>query len=311
MSLSERARFGLAIPQVFVEEPLDPGVIGRFVARAESLGYDSLWTQDQDLGRARTLEPLGLLCFVAAMTSRVRLGVSVLVLPHRGPVSLAKQLATLDQLSRGRLTVGVGLGRVGPDDCAFAIGDRERVARFNESVGMLKSLWTQRESNHAGRFWSLASASMEPKPVQRPHPPVWIGGGHPNSLRRAVEVADGWMGAGSSTIAQFEERSGAIGKLLRAEARPPGTFAISKRLYVAIDEDEARAERRLRQWFDAYYGNADLASRVCVWGAAGKVESAIHRIVDAGAQLVLLNPLFDQARHAETLAEIVGLGPDH
>jgi alkanesulfonate monooxygenase SsuD/methylene tetrahydromethanopterin reductase-like flavin-dependent oxidoreductase (luciferase family) len=218
-------------------------------------------------------------------------------------VPLAKTLATLDVLSGGRLDVGLGLGNPGPRDGAFEFGGERRLARFNEGVATPKALWADGTASRAGTFAALDDAPMEPKPLQRPRPRLWFGGRHPNMLRRAVREADGWMGAGSSTLADFVEQSARVRELLAAEGRDPVAFGVAKRLYLAIDADEGRAERRLRAWFGAYYGNPDMASRVCVWGPREKVHETIRAVLDAGADMVLLNPVFDLPMHLEELAQ--------
>jgi alkanesulfonate monooxygenase SsuD/methylene tetrahydromethanopterin reductase-like flavin-dependent oxidoreductase (luciferase family) len=143
---------------------------------------------------------------------------------------------------------------------------------------------------------------MEPKPVQKPHPPLWFGARHPDALRRAVRYGDGWMGAGSSTAQQFKEHVAILRESLAASNRDPSTFAISKRVYVAIDNNAGRAERRLREWFGRYYGNADLGSRVSVWGSASRCADGLAEIVQSGAQMLMLNPMFDLLEHLESLS---------
>jgi alkanesulfonate monooxygenase SsuD/methylene tetrahydromethanopterin reductase-like flavin-dependent oxidoreductase (luciferase family) len=306
MAGDNELEFGIALPQVFVEDAIDPEAISQFAARAETLGYAGLWTQDQVVGSAQVLETLSLLCFVAATTRSVRLGVSVIVLPHRDPVSLAKQLSTLDQLSLGRLDVGLGLGNPNPHQRAFGITGEvrgERLRRFREGLATMKALWREGKATSHDTLWPLDETPMAPKPMQRPYPRLWFGGRHPNAMGRAIREADGWMGAGSSTMDEFVEQSALIREQLAASDRDIGSFRIAKRLYLAIDDDETRAEQRLRRWFDAYYGNADLANRVCVWGSRDKVLERIARVTEAGAEMVLLNPLFDYPMHMEVLAD--------
>lgn len=299
-------RFGIALPQVFSEERLDPDAIARFAEGAERLGYAGLWTQDQVIGSAPVLEAVSLLCYVAARTSTIGLGVSVIVLPHRDPVPLAKSLATLDQLSQGRLEIGVGLGNPGAHASTFGLGGpraRGRLRRFRDGLATMKALWRDGSATLVGTPWPLEDAPMEPKPVQRPHPRLWFGGRHPNALRRAVREADGWMGAGSSTVEEFIAQSACLHEQLDLAGRDPESFRVAKRVYLAVDDDEARAERRLEAWFQSYYGNAELARRVCVWGPMSKVVDRVHAVVAAGAGMVLLNPVFDYPRHQEALAE--------
>ena len=146
---------------------------------------------------------------------------------------------------------------------------------------------------------------MEPKPLQKPHIPIWLGARHTNALRRAVRHGDGWMGAGSSDTESFVTAVDQTKMYLEEAGRDPGSFTISKRVYVAVDNDEDRAEGRLKEWFGKRYGNVDMASQVSVWGSSAKVTEELARVTGAGAQMVLLNPAFDDMEHLDALAEEV------
>ena len=298
-------RAGFAIPQVFPDGPVDSELIGHVASRAEELGYESLWTQEQILGSSRSLEPVTLLSFLASITDRVRLGVSVVVLPMRNPVQLAKALGTVDLLSGGRLTVGVGIGG-GGNAAAFGISEERRVRRFVESLQVMDALWQDGEARIDGQFFRLDGASMEPKPAQRPRPPVWFGARTEPALRRAVRYGDGWMGPGSSSTADFKSHVGYLRRFLDEDGRDPAGFAISKRIYVAIDDNPARAERRLTEWFGHHYGRPGQARQVSVYGPAERCYEGIDEIIEAGAQHVLLNPVFDYDEHLDALSRYAG-----
>ena len=169
----------------------------------------------------------------------------------------------------------------------------------------MKALWTQPEAHFQGEFWQLNGLKMEPKPLQKPHPPIWLGARHINALRRAVRHGDGWMGAGSSDTASFVTAVDQTKMYLEEADRDPGSFTISKRVYVAVDNDEDRAEGRLKEWFGKRYGNADMASQVSVWGSTAKVTEKLAKVTGAGAEMVLLNPAFDDMEHLDALAEEV------
>ena len=297
----------IALPQAFPDGKVDVDLIRHYCARAESLGYHGLWTQEQVLGSTAVLEPLSLLAYTTALTSRVELGVSVLVLPLHNPVQLAKQVSSMDQMSGGRLVLGVGLGGATGNYPAFGVGPEVRVRRFLEIIRVMRALWADGGASYEGTFYKLNDVSMEPKPSQRPGVPIWFGARHPNSLRRAVKYGDSWMGAGSSAFEEFKEHVGLVRRYLEEAERDSGEFTISKRLYLAIDDDESRAERRLREWFGQYYGRADLANEVAVWGSAGRVVERIEAVAEAGASHILLNPVFDLDDHLERLAELTGL----
>ena len=294
---------GIALPQNFPDGRVDVGFVRRFVERAEALEYHSLWVVEQVIGTIASLEPVSLLSYVAAISSRVRLGTAVLVTNLRNPVQLAKSLSTVDQLSNGRLTVGVGLGPSLNAYPAFGVPSEHRVSRFVEGLQVMKALWTQPAAQHQGRVWQLDGVGMEPKPVQKPYPPLWFGARVPAALKRAVEHGDGWMGAGSSSNDDFKREVGELRRLLEEAGRDPASFAISKRVYLAVDDDEARAERRLMEWFGHFYHNPQMAQRVCVWGSRQKCLELLSELVSQGAQHLLLNPVYDYMEHMELFAE--------
>lgn len=295
---------GIAIPQTFLGATAPRPPVRAFLSRAETLGFSSAWVVDPVLGRMPSLEPVTLLSYAAAATQRMRLGAAVLLTALRSPVHLAKSLSTLDVLSDGRLDVGVGLGgnaRVYP---AFGLGPERRAARFAESVTVMKRLWTEPRVTFHGEFCRLDDVAMEPKPVQRPHPPVWFGAHHPNALRRAVQLGDAFMGAGSIGTAPFAEEVRLLRSMLEAAGRDPATFPIGKRVYLAVDADRGRAAKRLGEWFGAFYGRPEMAEQVSVWGDAQACVDALQAVIAAGARSLLLNPVFDEAEQMERLAEI-------
>ena len=295
---------GIAIPQMFPGGPTHMELIRRHAARAEELGFHSLWVQEQIIGSTSSLEPISLLCYVAALTDRVRLGTAVVVATTRNPVHLAKEFSTLDQMSDGRLIVGLALGGRRRHYPLLGGPSERRVRHFVESLDVMKALWTQPEVSYEGSFWKLDGVAMEPKPVQKPHPPVWFGSRHPAGLRRAVRLANGWMGAGGTTPEEFREHVGIVREAL-GDSRDPASFPIAKRVYLAVDDDRDRAERRLREWFGPRYGSEDLGSRVSIWGSVSQCIEGLQHIVDAGAQMLMLNPVFDDIEHLEVLSRDV------
>ena len=177
---------------------------------------------------------------------------------------------------------------------------------FTESIGVMKALWTQERAEFKGDLWQLDGVPMSPKPVQKPHPPLWFGGRHPSGLRRAVRLADGFMGAGSTSTAQFRDHVSTIREELEHRQRDPAEFPISKRVYIAVDDDADRAKRRLTEWFGSWYGRAEMAAEVSVWGSIEACAEGLQEVVDAGAEMLMLNPVFDYDEHLETLMSEVG-----
>ncbi len=307
MTIASKTRIGIASPHIFADGNVDMDLVRRYAVRAEALGYASLWTQERVTGTQTSLDPITFLSYLAGQTTRVRLGVSVFVLPRHNPVHLAKQLASLDQMSGGRLIVGVGLGTNGAELPMYGMSPERRVRRFIEHVEIMKALWTQSPASYAGDFYSFDGVSIAPQPVQKPHPPLWFGASAEPAVRRALRLADGWTGAGSAGREAFSENLERVKGWLAEEGRDPASFPISKRVYLAVDEDEGRARRRLAEWFGFYYGNAELAERVGVWGAAGRVQEQLAAWSEAGVSEFILNPVFDMEEHLERLAEVTGL----
>lgn len=295
---------GIAIPQDFINRPVDMPLVKTFVANAEQRGYDSLWVQEQIVGNVPILEPVTLLSYVAALTTTLRLGTSVMLTVLRNPVQLAKSLASLDQMSQGRLTVGIGIGGHVPESI-FGYSSKRRVRRFVEGLTVMKALWTQPRATVNGHFWQFKDIAMAPKPVQKPHPPVWFGARQEAALKRAVQHGNGFMGAGSSSTADFIHQYGLLQRFLDQAGRDPKTFTVSKRVYIAVDDDRERAERRLRDWFGIRYKNADMASRVSIWGSAAACIDQLGELVRAGAQYLMLNPIDDELSQLERLAQDV------
>jgi alkanesulfonate monooxygenase SsuD/methylene tetrahydromethanopterin reductase-like flavin-dependent oxidoreductase (luciferase family) len=305
--------FGIPIPQVFLDGRADMELVRKSLARAEELGFHSAWVQDQVAGEASLLESISLLCYAAALTETLKLGVSVIVFPIRNAVQLAKNVSSLDHMSNGRVILGIGLGPVFAGDHYFKIfGTRadEALRRFNEGLTIMKSLWTQPTTDLDGEFYTLEAAAMEPKPIQKPHPPVWFGGQHPSALRRTVRKADGYMGAGPTTTADFARNVQLLRQYMEEEKRDPATLPISKRVYLAVDNDAARGKAGLDEFFEARYpwmikANPNFVADICVWGSPEQVAEGLAEVVDAGAEMIVLNPLWDFVEQMEALAEEV------
>jgi len=295
---------GIAIPQAFTGS-VDIELISTFLSRAEALGFDSLWVQEQIISDSAILEPVTLLSYAAALTNKARLGSSVLLTVIRNPVQLAKSLATLDQLSHGRLTVGVGIGGAHVPERVFGVSGERRARRFVEGLQVMKALWTQPRASINGEFWQFEEVPMEPKPVQQPYPPLWFGARDAIGLRRAVRHGQGWMGAGSSSSADFVQQIGLLRRFLDEEKRDPAQFSVSKRVYIAIDNNRNRAERRLKEWFAVRYKRAEMATLVSLWGSGQECTDKLNKLISAGARHLMLNPVFDELEHLDTLAEVV------
>ena len=302
MARKEGIRFGIGIPQVSLDGAFDPPSIASFVRRAEELGYDSGWVQERMLGGLPTLDALPLLTYAAAFSSTLKLGTSVMLTALSIPIPLAKSIAALDQLSGGRAIVGVGLGGSTAAYPAFRLPAGRRVTLFEEGIRLMKALWTEERVTFQGRFWQVDDLASNSATVQRPHPPIWFGAHSETALRRAVRMGDGWMGAGNSTTAEFKEEIALLRRILAEEGRDPASFALSKRVYVAVTTDKRGESQRTRDWFARHYGTSDRALDVSLIGAEEECIEGLSQVVDEGIDLLMLNPIFDQMEQMERLS---------
>jgi probable F420-dependent oxidoreductase len=165
------------------------------------------------------LEAFTTLGFLAAVTERVGLETGILVLPQRPPALVAKEAATIDVLSNGRLRLGVGVGWQEAEYGAMGVPFKERGSRMVEAIEVLKEMWTQPHINHKGRYYQFEDVGMEPKPLQKPHPPIIIGGGAPAVLERAGQLGDGWVAGPGTPVARFGQSRRAVVEAARAAGR--------------------------------------------------------------------------------------------
>jgi probable F420-dependent oxidoreductase len=295
-------RFAISIPQHVADGTFDPAALRGYLARAEELEFAGAWAQEHVMGTAPMLGPVETLTYAAACTERLRLGCAVFVTPLYSPVHLAKSLSTLDQISRGRLDVGIGTGGKGRMFSAFGVDPDTYVARFTEGLRLMRALWTEPRVSFEGRFWRLEGAAMEPKPFQKPGPPVWFGGSSAPALRRAVRLGDGFFGAGSVTTARFAQHVQIVRDELAAQGRDPAGFPIAKRVYLSLDDDAERAREAMTAALGRLYGGRSDLTPVSVWGPPEACVRGLREVAEAGAGMILLNPLFDEARQMERLA---------
>jgi probable F420-dependent oxidoreductase len=302
-------RFAIAIPQFYSDGEFDPAAFRAYLGRAEELGFHSAWAQEQVLagpGQLPVLGPAEAMTYAAACTERLRLGCAVFVSTLHSPVHLARTLSTLDQLSGGRVEIGAGTGGKSRPFAAFGVDPQRYVARFTEGLALMKALWTEPDVTFDGEFWRVAGASLDPKPRQKPHPPLWIGGSGATALRRAVRLGDGFFGAGSTPTATFAEQVTTVREALAEGGRPAGSFPIAKRVYIAIDENAGRARKRINAELERLYGRrAEAIEAAAVAGTAAQCTAELRKVAEAGAELILFTAMFEQAEQAERLAATV------
>ena len=289
----------IQIPHVRVAAPPDAAELIHMLGQIEAAGFDSAWVMENQLGAASALEPLSVLAFAAGHTTSIRLGVAVAILALHQPVRLARQVATIDHLSDGRLTLGVGIGSPGLPFQAFGVAADERAPRLEENLAVMRRLWEDSDVDFDGQFVALTGANMEPKPLQRPLP-IWFGGSSPRALRRTARLGDGWIGAGSSPSSAFPLQVSRLRECLEAEGRSASSFAIGKRAYVAI----SRPAAEVAEWFQAVYGGA-VPPDVAIAGNPAQVVDELLQLQEAGAELVLVSPVGDDRPQLELVIEHV------
>jgi len=191
-------KFGLSLPHF--RHIASPDAIRRVAQRAEALGYDGIWVSDHIVVPHSAVarfggvfyEPLTVLGFAAACTSKIRLGTTVIIVPYRNPLVTAKVFATLDVLSGGRVIAGMGVGSTEDEFKALGVPFRERGALSDEYLAAFKVLWTQPNPAFHGQHVRFEEIAFEPKPIQKPHIPLWIGGNSRRAIRRAAAFGDCW-----------------------------------------------------------------------------------------------------------------------
>ena len=244
-------RFGVWIPNC--RHLATPDVIRSTAVRAEQLGYDSVWVSDHVVvPRANVVnfgetifDPLVTLAVIAGATAKVQLGTTVLIVPYRNAVVTAKMISSLDALSGGRVVFGIGAGWVAAESAMLGVPFAERGAMTDEYLEAMRELWTSREPSFTGKYTQFSGLIFEPKPVQKPHPPIWVGGHTRAALRRTARFGAAWhpinrppaeLRAGRAELARLCRESGRADeptltlrndvRLLRArESAPPSAHA--------------------------------------------------------------------------------------
>ncbi|HXB85143.1 LLM class flavin-dependent oxidoreductase [Mycobacterium sp.] len=284
-------RFSISIHQL---DPagVDAAGLRDYLTRAEELGFEGGWVLEQVVGEAPLLAPLELLAYAAACTERLRLGVAVLVSSLHDPLQLASSVTAVDRLSHGRLDVGVAPGGGFRQFAAFGVDKATYISSFTEGLELMKAAWSDepRVTFH-GRFRQVDDLPIQPKPVQRPHPPIWFGGQAAKALARAVRHGDAFLGAGSSSTAKFGEAVKTVRHELVEQGRDPAHYRIGKRVYLMIDDDPARAHERVLAGLHRIYGAMPGVEAVPVSGTSDDVAAGLREIIDAGAEMFLLNPV--------------------
>jgi alkanesulfonate monooxygenase len=298
--------------------------VGAFARRAEELGFDSLWATDHLLHgsvfyRTPWLDPILSLTFAAAATSRVRLGTSILVMPTRHPVLLAKELSTLQALSGDRFILGAGTGWDEREFEAVGMRKKERGSRTDEAIEIVQRLLSGERVSYEGRFTQLEDIEIGPAVEGRVA--IWIAGGRqvphaaspepstmaPAVLRRIVQ-GDGWIARPTSLPSQIVDDLAEIWAALGERGRDVGTYTIAHEnfLHLVVTEDAAEAERQQRLAFTAVMGEGrpfEYFQQVYLTGTLSEVRAKLDERIDAGIRYLMLHTLEPSTRQLELWAE--------
>jgi alkanesulfonate monooxygenase SsuD/methylene tetrahydromethanopterin reductase-like flavin-dependent oxidoreductase (luciferase family) len=294
--------FGLAIPQILTDGLFDARCATDLAYQAEESGFHSLWVGD-GLTTPGVMDAWTILSYVGASTTSLYLGTSVLVLPWRNPIEVAKAAATLDHLTNGRVILGVGIGDRVPADAAFSVPTAHRASFFEEQIELIRKCWNEQPVTDTGGFWNFPNITVEPKPLQTHGPAIWFGGNASPALHRAARLGDGWMGGGSSSTAAFIENLGTIRKDLKELHREPTDFALAKRVFIhVVSEDRVDSiTSRLSKWSTTIYGDTDIIPNCAIVGDPTYCIAKLSNLLDQDLNLILLDPLFDTSEQARRL----------
>jgi probable F420-dependent oxidoreductase len=276
------------------------------VQRIEALGFESVWTGDHMSFHGPIHEPLTLLATFVPITRRLRLGTAVYLLALRAPAIAAKAAASLDVLSGGRLLFGVGVGGENPKEFELCgVPHAERGARVTEGIEVVRALWRDTPATFKGRFTRFESVSIDPKPVQRPGPPIWIGGRSDAALTRAGRQGDGWV----SYVVQPERYAQSADKIrtaAQAAGRPLGDFAFSHLGFITLGRDWESAKAVWARHLSKRYAQdfEPLARKYGIIGTAAQCAEQIARFEAAGCNYLIVNAIGDPKDERDQLERI-------
>jgi probable F420-dependent oxidoreductase len=278
--------------------------------RIEAAGFDSVWVGDHVSFHVPIMESLTLLSFVAGVTERVRLCTGVYLLPLRHPTTTAKVTSTLDVLSGGRLTLGVGVGGEFPPEFeACGIPVEERGARSDEAIEVLRRLWTEDRVEHRGRHFGFGPVSLDPKPLQPGGPPIVVGGRKGPSFRRAGRLGDGYI-SHMCSAAQYRENLAAIAQHASAAGRGALPFETAAFLFTVQDDRYEKALDRAAQMLERIYRVPfrDAAAKYCLLGRPEDFLEQMQGFARSGARSFVFSLLSDPGEFQDAFASVIRPG---
>lgn len=280
-----------------------PENVVKFAKKCEAMGCHSMWAIDRIA--YDNLEPLTVLAAAAASTQRIRLGTSVLLGNTRHPAHLAKMIATLDFISNGRVTIGLGFGSRESDYKAVEIPYEHRGTRAVEQVQLMKRLWSEDNVTHKGKFFNVENLTVGPKPIQKPHPPLWTGGSADSALKRAGTWANGFI-SGSTAIAEFHKTWDKIASYAVAAGRNPNEITKASLVFMAINDDKAQAVKAVEAYTMRYYGRIRAAVEpVSIVGSPEQCVERIENFLSKGPDMLIIGVADPDPRQLDLFGEKV------
>jgi probable F420-dependent oxidoreductase len=279
-----------------------PNNVLNFAKKCEAMGVQSMWVIDRIA--YDNLEPLTVLAAAASVTNKIRLGTSVLLPNLRHPTLLAKTIATLDFVSNGRVTLGIGFGSRENDFTALEIPFAGRGSRAVEAVRLMKRLWTEDNVTHKGRFYNIENVTIGPRPIQASIP-IWTGGSAEVALKRAGTWADGFI-CGSSAIAEFSSVWDKVASYAKAAGRNPGAIEKACLTFIAINDNRAKAIESLSAYVTRYYGRlrGDIENTFPL-GSPSACAERINSFFTRGLDTLILGLADPDPRQLDLFAEKV------
>lgn len=285
----------------------DPALLWSYVDTAEAMDVDSIWLSDRVVSDVMNVEPVVALAFMAARTTKMKFGTSVLALPLRNPTVLAKEVATLDFLSNGRALPAVGLGTEDLREYeACGTTRAHRVGRTEEAIRIMRLLWAQDGVTYHGKHFTLNDVTVQPKPVQRGLPPIWIGGRTEAAMRRVARLGDGWL-VSQATPGEAGEGIRNIKALLKEYGREG---EIEEDHYGALvsfclADKPAEARRLAEPYILRRRSDVDYA-QFSAFGPPGVLSDLLDRFIDAGVTKFVLRPACPPDLMQEQLESLEG-----
>jgi probable F420-dependent oxidoreductase len=282
----------------------NPAEIRARVAGVEKAGLDSIWVGDHVAFTSPIQDPLVSLSFAAACSDKLTFGTSVYLLPLRHPTPVAKQVATLDQMTNGRLIFGVGVGGEFPREFeACGINVKERGGRLSEGIQIVKKLWSGTPVSHHGRFFEFEETHMQPAPVQPGGPPIWCGGRSKAALERAGHLCDGYISY-VVTPQMYAEALDTIGQAREAAGRNGTTFGTAHLLFARVDKDYDTALDVAAHHLSIRYAMdfRKAAQRYAALGSGADVAAAINKFIEAGARYIVVDLIGPEEEKLDHLA---------